>query len=151
METFKDIFGRLPSAPPGLRQQSTCRFSVPAAELDSVFSDGWWKNTFYSSSTICRVMRDKEIKLCLYTKKKVFHDHSSCPSCTSTQLLHKCKPVKRIVAVMSFMKMSFYRERSKQRAVNIGTKYSKNKWTVFRTLHIPFLFISEMPNLDWAE
>ena len=58
-ETFKELFGGLPSAPNLL--QAT-KFSVPIHELDTIMPAGWSLNTFKISTT-CRLQGIRSFRL----------------------------------------------------------------------------------------
>ena len=58
-ETFKELFGGLPSAPNLL--QAT-KFSVPIHELDAIMPAGWSLNTFKTSTT-CRLQGIRSFRL----------------------------------------------------------------------------------------
>ena len=67
-ETFKELFGGLPSAPNLLR---ATKFSVPIHELDAIMPPGWSLNTF-KTSTACRLQPDKPEEIALRAQKSVF-------------------------------------------------------------------------------
>ena len=71
-ETFKELFGRHPSAPNLLRAS---KFSVPIHELDTIMPAGWSLNTFRTSTT-CRLQPGKPVEIALLERTKVFYDHS---------------------------------------------------------------------------
>jgi len=76
-ETFKELFGGLPSATNLLR---ATKFSVPIHELDAIMPAGWSLNTFKTSTT-CRLQPGKPVEIALLERKKVFLDHSECLRC----------------------------------------------------------------------
>ena len=67
-ETFKELFGGLPSAPNLLR---ATKFSVPIHELDAIMPAGWSLNTFKTSTTN-RLQPGKPVEIALLERKKVF-------------------------------------------------------------------------------
>ncbi len=114
-ETFKTLFSRLPSAPIPLPAYGNIRFFVPVAELDGVMPAGWSENTFRTSTT-CRIQLHKPVEVALLERKKVFFDHSQCLRCQGgDEAPVACKGVVReVVYSTTVLKVSFYRERSKQ-------------------------------------
>lgn len=111
-ETFKELFGSLPSAPNLLRET---KFSVPIHELDTIMPAGWSLNTFKTSTT-CWLQPGKPVELALLERRKVFYDHSSCSHCQGRNGAPvACKNVvQRIVYGSTVLKVSFYQERNKE-------------------------------------
>ena len=111
-ETFKELFGGLPSAPNLLR---ATKFSVPIHELDAIMPSGWSLNTFKTSTT-CRLQPGKPVEIALLERKKVFFDHSGCSRCQGGNGAPvACKDVvRKVVFGSTLLKFSFYRERNKQ-------------------------------------
>ena len=111
-ETFKELFGELPSAPNLLR---ATKFSVPIHELDAIMPTGWSLNTFKTSTT-CRLQPCKPVEIALLERKKVFFDHSGCLRCQGGNGAPvACKDVvQKVVFGSTLLKVSFYRERNKQ-------------------------------------
>lgn len=113
-ETFRDLFGRLPSAPHYLQVFGNLKFSVLVEELDNIMPSGWSVNTFKTSTT-CRFQPGKPVEIALLESKKVFFDHSRCSRCEGGDGAPvACKDVIRKVVYGSyFLMVSYYRERNK--------------------------------------
>ena len=137
-ETFRDLFGRLPSAPHYLPVYGNLKFSVPLEELDNIMHAGWSVNTFKTSTT-CHFQLGKPVEIALLESKKVFFDHSWCSRCEGGDGAPvACKDVVRKVVYRSyFLKVSFYRERNKpaQRKPREQTRltWAKPQATKFRS------------------
>ena len=137
-ETFRDLFGRLPSAPHYLQVYGNLKFSVPVEELNNIMPAGWSVNTFKTSTT-CRFQPGKPVEIALLESKKVFFDHSRCSRCEGGDGAPvACKDVVRKVVYGSyFLKVSFYRERNKpaQRKPKERTRltWAKPRTTKFRS------------------
>lgn len=137
-ETFRDLFGRLPSAPHYLQVYGNLKFSVPVEELDNIMPAGWSVNTFKTSTT-CRFQPGKPVEIALLESKKVFFDHTRCSRCEGGDGAPvACKDVVRKVVYGSyFLKVSFYRERNKpaQRKPKERTRltWAKPRATKFRS------------------
>ena len=128
-ETFKELFGGLPSAPNLL--QAT-KFSVSIHELDAIMPPGWSLNTFKTSTT-CRLQPGKPVEIALVERKKVFFDHSGCLRCQGGNGAPvACKDVvRKVVFGSTLLKISFYRERNKQ----AERKPKSESFIVFLKIH----------------
>ena len=103
--------------------QGRSRFNVTAEDFDNILPVGWSERAF-RTSTKCVVSREQPITVRFANQRKLHYDHSECPRCQwSTGEVEKpalCQPKKTWPVDMSYLFVSFSRERSHQQQKEEG-------------------------------
>ena len=116
-EVFENIFGGL--------SRGRNRFDVMAEDLDILLPNGWSERTF-RTSTKCVVCREQPISIRFANRRKLRYDHSECPRCQwsgNGQKPALCQARRRCPVDMSYLFVTFSRERSQQEQAKEGKDY----------------------------
>ena len=114
-EVFEDLFCGL--------SRGRNKFDVMAEDLDSLLPAGWSEKAF-RTSTRCVVCRSQPISIRFANQRKLHYDHSECPRCQWSGDGNKptlCQAKKTWPVDLSYLFLTFSRERSRQEQIKDGT------------------------------
>ena len=114
-EVFEDLFCGL--------SRGRNKFDVMAEDLDSLLPAGCSEKAF-RTSTRCVVCRSQPISIRFANQRKLHYDHSECPRCQWSGDGNKptlCQAKKTWPVDLSYLFLTFSRERSRQEQIKDGT------------------------------